>query len=127
MPHLENHDGSTNPVDHLKSFKAVMLNHGATYGILCQAFPTTLKKAAWYWYFNLKLNSIYSFDQLTRSSVAHFTISRRQHQESNSLMGIKEKEEKSLRSYISFFNMDILEVWNLVLEHLAQVIEILNW
>ena len=30
MPHMEPYDGTTDPLDHLESFKAMMLFHGAT-------------------------------------------------------------------------------------------------
>ena len=43
VPQLESYGGMVDLVDHLKSFKAMMLLHGATDVILCRAFPSTLK------------------------------------------------------------------------------------
>ena len=45
MPQTELYDGSTDPLDHLEAFKALMLLHGANDGTLCRAFPVTLRKA----------------------------------------------------------------------------------
>ena len=42
MPHIDPYEGTTDPFDHLESFKALMLLQDATDSILCQAFPATL-------------------------------------------------------------------------------------
>lgn len=62
MPQLEIYDGSIDLVDHLESFKALMLPYKGTKGILCRAFPSTLRKSIRYRYSSLKPSSIYSFD-----------------------------------------------------------------
>ena len=46
MPQTELYDGSVDPLDHLKAFKALMLLHEANDGTLCQAFLATLRKVA---------------------------------------------------------------------------------
>ena len=46
MPQAELYDGTTDPLDHIESFKALMLLHRATDGVLCHAFLVTLCKAA---------------------------------------------------------------------------------
>ena len=46
MPQTKLYDGSSNPLDHLKAFKALMPLHGANDGTLCQAFLATLRKVA---------------------------------------------------------------------------------
>ena len=45
-PHLESYHGITDPMDHLKGFKILMLLHGATDIALYQPFPSTLKSIA---------------------------------------------------------------------------------
>ena len=42
MPQAKLYDGTTDPLDHLESFKTLMLLHGATDGVLCCAFLVTL-------------------------------------------------------------------------------------
>ena len=44
MPQTKLYDGSSDPLDHLEAFKALMLLHGANDGTLCWAFPSTLRK-----------------------------------------------------------------------------------
>ena len=63
MPQLKKYDGSADSIDHLESFKAVMLLHGVADATLCRVFPSTLKGVARQWYSNLKLLIISSFDQ----------------------------------------------------------------
>ena len=46
----EPYNRTNNPLDHLESFKALMLLHRAIDGILCQAFLATLRKVARLWF-----------------------------------------------------------------------------
>ena len=46
MSQTELYDGFANPLDHLEAFKVLMQLHRANDGMLCWAFPATLKKAA---------------------------------------------------------------------------------
>ena len=77
MPHVEPYDGSTDPVDHLESYMALMTIQGATDALLCIDFPTTLHKAARAWYSGLRSGSIHSFRQLEHAFVVHFSTSRK--------------------------------------------------
>ena len=113
MPQTELYDGSTDPLDHLEAFKALMLPHGAADGTLCRAFPATLRKAARQWFSNLHPGSISSFEQLDRLFITHFISSRPQRCTSDTLIGNKQKDGESLREYISRFNAATLEVSDL--------------
>ena len=62
MPQAELYDGTTDPLDHIESFKALMLLHRATDGVLCCTFSATLRKAARLWFFKLLLDSVHSFE-----------------------------------------------------------------
>ena len=44
MPQTELYDGSSDPLDHLEAFKALMLLHGTNDGTLYRAFLATLRK-----------------------------------------------------------------------------------
>ena len=46
MSQIEPYDGFTNPLDHLESYKALMLLQGASDALLCIAFSITLRKTA---------------------------------------------------------------------------------
>ena len=61
MPYVEPYDGSTDSVDHLESYKALMTIQGATDTLLCIGFPTILRKAVRIWYSGLRSESIHSF------------------------------------------------------------------
>ena len=76
MHQTELYDGTTDPLDHLESFKALMLLHGATNGVMCRDFPVTLRKVARLWFSGLRTESIHSFKQLDRLFAAHFISSR---------------------------------------------------
>lgn len=99
----------TNPVD-LESFKALMVEPLIGF---CQVFPSTLKKAARYWYSSLKPISVHSLDQLSHSFVLHFISSKRLQWDFDSLINIKQGERESLRSYMSRFNAVAPKVYNL--------------
>ena len=113
VPQLEVYDGTSDPLDHLQGFRTTMLLHRATDATLCRAFPSTLRKSARYWYSNLRPGSIQSFEQLSRSFVAHFASSRKPRKGSDSLIHIKQREGESLRSYMGRFNKAALEVYDL--------------
>ena len=100
MPQVELYDGTTDPLNHLESFKALMLFHGAIDGILCHAFLATLRKVARLWFSELHPSSIHSFKQLDRLLVGHFISSQRQRQGFDALIGIKQREGETLRDFI---------------------------
>lgn len=112
VPQLESYDGSTDPVDHLESFKALMMLHGASDVIMCKAFPATLRKAAWNWFSGLQPGSIHSFEQLARLFTFHFFTSRRGTKISDSF-NIKQNEGEFLREYVARFNAAMLEARDL--------------
>ena len=113
LPQLESYDGTSDPVDHLGAFRAMMLLHGASDAVLCRAFPSTLKGAARNWYSALKPNTIFSFDQMSSRFAAHFISSRRPSRGSDSLMSVKQKQGESIRTYVTRFNAAALEVRDL--------------
>lgn len=49
---MDPYDGIMDPMDHLKSYKALMMIQGTTDALLCLAFLTTLRKATrvWCWH-----------------------------------------------------------------------------
>ena len=72
MSVVESYDSSTNLLDHLEGYKALMMLQGAMGALLYLAFSTILKKTVWAWYFRLLSESISSFEQLERQFIAHF-------------------------------------------------------
>lgn len=56
--HLETYNELGNPIDHLESFRTLILLHQASDETLYHAFPSTLKGWARHWYFILNHGSI---------------------------------------------------------------------
>ena len=50
LPQLESYDSSKYPLDHIKSFKMLILLQMTPNEVMCRAFPTTLKGAAKVWF-----------------------------------------------------------------------------
>ncbi|XP_077222169.1 uncharacterized protein LOC143856013 [Tasmannia lanceolata] len=113
MPLVPQYDGTTDPVDHLATFRTMMLLHGASDGFLCRAFPTTLTGAARDWYSRIKPDSISNFDDLGDDLVRHFMSSRRPRKTTASLMALQQEDNKSLKIFVSRFNREALQVPNL--------------
>ena len=61
MPQVDPYDGTTNPLDHLESYRTLMRVQGATDALLCIAFHATIRKAARMWFTRLEPESINSF------------------------------------------------------------------
>ena len=69
---LESYDGSKDPLDHIESFKTLMLLQMTPDEVMCRAFPTTLKGAARVWFSKIPLETIANFEQLSKGFVRHF-------------------------------------------------------
>ncbi|XP_065636998.1 uncharacterized protein LOC136070675 [Quercus suber] len=80
MSHIDSYNRVKDPLDHLEAFKTLMHLQGVADEIMCRAFPTTLKGPTRVWY---------------KKSTA-------------CLMSIKQREDETLRSYITRFNKEAL-------------------
>ena len=76
--------------------------------IMCWAFPTTLKGPARVWFSKLTPNSISTFKELGAQFASHFIGGHRYKKSITCLMNIKQREEETLRSYITCFNKEAL-------------------
>ena len=110
MPSLETFDGSKDPLDHLESFKTVMCLQGVPDEIMCRAFPTTLKGPTRVWFKKITPGSVGSFAQLSRLFFNHFIGGQRYGRPTTHLLNIKQKEGKTLTSYLTRFNRETLLV-----------------
>ena len=75
---------------------------------MCRAFPTTLKGAARIWFSRLTLNLINTFRELSAQFTSHFIGGHRYKKSTACLMSIKQREDETLRSYITRFNKEAL-------------------
>ena len=62
LSQLEFFDGSRDPLDHIESFKTLMLLQMTLDEVMCKAFPTMLKGAARMWSGKLPSGTIANFD-----------------------------------------------------------------
>ncbi|XP_077240216.1 uncharacterized protein LOC143881105 [Tasmannia lanceolata] len=113
MPTIPQYDRTSDPVDHLETFRTMMLLHGALDGFLCRAFPTTLTGAARDWYSRIRPNSISNFDDFGEDLVRHFMSSRRPGKTTASLMALRQEDNEPLKAFVSRFNREALQVPNL--------------
>ena len=105
---METYDGAKDPLDHLKSFKTLIYLQGVLDKIICRAFPTTLKGPARVWFSKITPNSISNFMELSGHFVTHFIGGQRYKRFPASLLNIKQREDKSIRSYVAQFNRETL-------------------
>ena len=72
LPQLESYNDSKDPLDHIKSFKMLMLLQMTPDEVMCRAFPTTLKGAVRVWFNKIPPGTIANFEQLNKGFVRHF-------------------------------------------------------
>ncbi|KAL2525188.1 Uncharacterized protein Adt_10242 [Abeliophyllum distichum] len=68
---MEKYDGSSDPVDHLRSFVDLMRLQATPDAIMCRAFPPTLRREARDWVATLPQNRS-DKDQLLKDFIARF-------------------------------------------------------
>ena len=110
MPHIDSYDGVKDLVHHLETFKTLMHLQGVADEIMCRDFPTTLKGVARIWFSQLTPNSVSTFKELSTQFIAHFIGGHRYKKSTACLMSIKQREDETLRSYISCFNKETLSI-----------------
>ena len=77
---------------------------------MCRAFPKTLKGAARIWFNRLTPNSIDTFKELSAQFTAHFIEGHRYKKSTACLISIRQREDETLRSYISTFKKEALSI-----------------
>ncbi|XP_010259737.1 PREDICTED: uncharacterized protein LOC104599072 [Nelumbo nucifera] len=112
-PTLEMYDGTSDPDDHLESFRALMILYGYSDVLTCRTFQATFRGAAHHWFSNPPPRSISSWEQFANLFLARFINNRRCYKSVVSLMSIKQKQGESLRSYIDRYKKEELEVRDL--------------
>ena len=78
--------------------------------IMCRVFPTTLKGPTRIWFSKLTPNSINTFKELSAQFASHFIGGHRYKKSTGCLMSIKQREDETLKSYITRFNKEALSI-----------------
>ena len=110
LPQLKSFNGLKDPQVHLKTFKTMLGLQQPPDKILCLSFPTILKGAAQEWFTKLPTSYIDNFDQLGYSFLRHFVSGQRPKRPADHLLTIRQREKKTLRSYVKCFIRETLEV-----------------
>ncbi|XP_030963924.1 uncharacterized protein LOC115985094 [Quercus lobata] len=110
MPSLDSYDGMRDPFDHIATFKTTMHLQGVPDEIMCRAFPTILKEPTRVWFNKIPPNTVSSFEELSKLFVNNFIGGQRHKHSSSSLLTIEQRENESLRSFITRINREALIV-----------------
>ena len=97
LPQLKSYDGAKDPLNHIESFKTLMLLQMTPDEVMCRAFLTTLKGAARVWFSKIPLGTIVDFEQLSKGFVRHFIGGQRHKKPTSHLLNIQQAEGESLR------------------------------
>ena len=100
LPQLESYDGSKDPLDHIESFKTLMLLQMTLDEVMCKAFPTTLKGAARVWFSKIHLGTIVNFEQLSKGFVHHLIRGQTHKKPTGHFLNIQQVEGESLKQYV---------------------------
>ena len=104
MPSLDSYDGTCDPCDHIATFKTTIHLQGVLDEIMCKAFPTTLKGPARVGFSKIPLNTVSSFEELSKLFFNNFIGGQRHKRSSSNLLTIKQGDNESLCSFITHFN-----------------------
>ncbi|XP_058189394.1 uncharacterized protein LOC131306978 [Rhododendron vialii] len=110
MPQLETFNGSTDPLDHLETYKSLMHLQAVPDEVMCRAFPVTLKGSARAWFNKLPPGSIRSFKELSTSFVSYFIAGQRYGKPATHLLTVKQGRWESLREYTTRFNKEVVQI-----------------
>ncbi|XP_058185735.1 uncharacterized protein LOC131302961 [Rhododendron vialii] len=110
MPQLETFNGSTDPLDHLETYKSLMHLQAVPNEVMCRAFPVTLKGSARAWFNKLPPGSIRSFKELSTSFVSYFIAGQRYGKLATHLLTVKQGKWESLREYTTRFNKEVVQI-----------------
>ena len=97
LPQLNSYDGAKDPLNHIESFKTLMLLQMTPDEVMCRAFLTTLKGTARVWFSKIPLGTIVDFEQLSKGFVRHFIGGQRHKKPTSHLLNIQQAEGESLR------------------------------
>ena len=110
IPQIDSYNEVKDLLDHLETFNILMHLQGVADKIMCRAFLTILKGAARIWFSRLTPNSVSTFKELSTQFTTHFISGHRYKKSTACLMSIKQREDETLRSYISRFNNEALSI-----------------
>ncbi|XP_041026936.1 uncharacterized protein LOC121267131 [Juglans microcarpa x Juglans regia] len=106
VPQVDSYDKSKDPLEHLEIFMAHMTLHKFPGEIVCRAFLLTIKGATRAWFRSLRPNTIDSSAELACLFLTQFIASRKRRHSAAYLLKVKQRDDESLKSYVSRFNQE---------------------
>ena len=114
FPNIKMYDGTTDPTDHIASYKQRMFTtaipreqHEAC---ICKSCGSSFQGPALQWYTNLANNSIFSFTQLTDTFMEQFASIKNLEKLSGDLYHIQQRRTESLKDYVGCFNREKVSI-----------------
>ncbi|XP_060968109.1 uncharacterized protein LOC133035811 [Cannabis sativa] len=114
FPLMRMYDGTTDPNDHIASYKQRMFTAAIPRELreacMCKGFGSSLASPALQWYMNLPNNLISFFAQLTDVFGEQFASSWKLETLLDDLYRIKQRRGESLRDYVARFNAEKVSI-----------------
>lgn len=109
-PPTYEYDGTTDPLEHLRRFENSALLHYYFDRVKCWVFFTMPTKSAQQWLWQLRADTIHSFEDFNNIFLHQFTIARKNQKTILALFSLKQKENERLRSYVKRFTSAALDI-----------------
>ena len=100
----ETYDGTANPTEFLSIYATSILVAGGNEAVMTNYFHVALTGSARSWLMNLHPGSIHSWDELCRQFRANFESSYTRPSNEIDLLGIQQRPDESLCSFIQQFS-----------------------
>ncbi|KAL2497546.1 Retrotransposon gag protein [Abeliophyllum distichum] len=113
QPKMDKYDGSSDLIDHLRTFVDLMRLRATPDVIMCRVFPPTLKQEAMDWVATLLPKLIRTFDKFSKCFAAYFASSKRVKKTAISLMQLTKDKDELLKDFITWFNRATLGIKDL--------------
>ncbi|XP_077221692.1 uncharacterized protein LOC143855457 [Tasmannia lanceolata] len=110
MPRLDLYDGSSDPLEFLRTYRRTMVIRNAFDATMCKAFSAYLKKNASNWFSRLLPNSIESFHELGKEFVAYFINSRSRKKSTGALLALRQGKDETLQKFIGWFRVELHQI-----------------
>lgn len=110
IPQIAAYEGNSDPLSHLDKYTSWMELQGASNTIMCRAFYLTLGDKAQRWFRRLHERSVKDWNDLAMAFLAQFMASKARTTPKECLVSIKQGRSESLKSNLSKFNKQSMEV-----------------
>ncbi|XP_011101680.1 uncharacterized protein LOC105179733 [Sesamum indicum] len=108
------------PREDIAAFELVMNLYGQSAPIMAKLFVTTLAGKGQEWFTSLPRGSFRSYEQLIQKFFFHFFSKKKQKRSATYLFSIRQREEKTLKSFMGRFNNETVELMALAQKYIDE-------